>query len=270
MRIVEKDGIKVLKFEELEKYPSIEHCITTRIGGVSEGPYESLNMGLLTEEDQVEPTRENFRRVTSSFFGKTNDDVVRSDQVHGIKIQKVTSEDRGKGLMRERDFEEVDGFVTDEPGIILATAYADCTPLLFYDPEKQVIASVHSGWKGTLQRIGKEAVRIMNEDYGCSKDDIIAGIGPTIGPDRFEVGEEVYVQFRDEFERMDKILSGKKGDKYYLNLWEANREILEEAGLNPKNILIDDHCTYKNEDMFFSHRRDKGLTGRMAALIMLK
>lgn len=269
MKQISKDGLEIMKFSEFDESGLFEHCITTRIGGVSQGPYAELNMGMHVPEEK-ENTIENMDKVAKAVFGKTKEDIVRSDQVHGIKIQKIKYEDRGKGLIKPRDFEDVDGMVTDVPGVILSTAYADCTPLLFIDEKKKVAASVHSGWKGTVAGIGAEAVKVMVEDYGSDIKDIKAGIGPTIGPESFEVGEEVYLEFKKVFEDMDKIVSKRKGDKYYLNLWEANKQILLNAGLSENNIFIDDHCTLINEDLFYSHRRDKGITGRMAAMIMIK
>ncbi|MDO5708136.1 MAG: peptidoglycan editing factor PgeF [Andreesenia angusta] len=270
MRFVEKNGIEVLKFPELEKFSEIEHCITTRIGGVSKGPYASLNMGLTYIEDQKKDSIENFDRVARTFFDKTAKDYVRTDQVHDNKIRIIREEDRGKGLLRERDYNGIDGLITDAKGIILATGYADCTPLLIYDPIKKVIGSIHSGWKGTLKGIGKEAIETMVNEFNCKLEDILVGIGPTIGPESFEVELDVYSQFENRYDDIERILYKRAGKKYYLNLWEANRIVLEEAGIDSNNIFIDDHCTFTNEDKFFSHRRDRGKTGRMAALIMLK
>ncbi len=269
MKLISKEGLKYLKFSEFDESELFEHCITTRVGGVSQGPYAELNMGMHIPEE-VESTVENFDKVANTVFYGSKDDVVRTDQVHGIKIKKVSEEDRGKGLVRERDFEDVDGLMTDIPGIILSTAYADCTPLMFIDEKKKVIASVHSGWKGTVGGIGEEAVKMMIKEYGSDIKDIKAGIGPTIGPESFEVGEEVYIEFKKVFKDMEKIVSKRKGEKYYLNLWEANKQVLLRAGLREENIFIDDHCTFINEDLFYSYRRDKGITGRMAAMIMIK
>lgn len=269
MKLIENNGIKVFEFEEFKKYP-IKHCITSRIGGVSSEPYDTLNMGTLNILEQRNSTIENNKRVVETFFKKSINDIVRTDQVHGTKIKKVTKLDRGKGITKESDFKGIDGLITNESGVILSTFYADCTPILLYDPKKKVIASIHSGWKGTIKKISSEAIKIMVEDYGSKKANILAGIGPTIGPEKFEVEEDVYSKFKENFKKMDKILLRKIGKKYYLNLWEANREVLEEAGVDPKNIFVDDHCTYENEELFFSHRRDKGSTGRMSALIMLE
>lgn len=258
-----------MKFKEFESLGFVEHCFTTRIGGCSKDSYHSLNMGMNVPEE-VKNTIENIDKVCKIVFNKTKNDVIMSDQIHDIKIKKVNESDKGKGIVKERDFEEVDGLVTNVPGIILMTSYADCTPLFIIDEKKKVIASVHSGWKGTVGKIGAEAVKVMVNDYGSNLKDIKVGIGPTIGPESFEVGEEVYIEFKNKFENMEKILSERRGEKYFLNLWEANREVFINAGISAENIFIDNHDTYLNEDLFYSYRRDKGVTGRMSAMIMLK
>lgn len=271
MNRIDIGGLEVLKFKALEDIEGVEHCFTTRIGGYSTEPgYESLNMGFHYEGD-AENARLNYEKVANVIFGKSSADMVRSDQVHKTEIRIVTESDRGKGVTAARDYDAIDGLVTDIPGIVLATVYADCTPLFFADKAKGVVGVAHSGWKGTVGKIGAKMIDLMVEHYGCELQDIAVGIGPTIGPERFEVSEPVYDRFSEALPAyMDRIVYSRKGEKWHLDLWEAAKAVLLERGVSEENISVGRMCTYDNEDLFYSYRRDDGSTGRMAAMIMIK
>lgn len=269
MKVLESGGITVLKFESFEKQSCVEHCFTTKSGGCSVGEYESLNMGMYTE-DKPENVVENYRRVSREIFCADVSQCVLSKQVHKTEIAVVSKEDVGNGLTKSQKYEEIDGLVTDEREVVLSTVYADCTPLFFVDSEKKVVGVAHAGWRGTVGKIGSKMVETMISRYGSDKEDIIVGIGPTIGSCCYMVREDVALQFKKAFPDCTKILEQVEEGKYRLNLWEANKASVMESGVPESNIELDNHCTSCNEELFYSYRRDKGKTGRMAAMIKLK
>ena len=187
----------VLTFAAWENLPGVRHCFTTRAGGVSEGWLSSLNFrrGLYDPDENIE---ENFRR-TALFFNTTPDRIVCAQQTHTSNVRIVTEADAGKGVTRERDYTDVDGLITDVPGLILYTSHADCVPIYFYDPVRRVIALAHSGWKGTAARIGQVTVRKMQKVYGCRPQDIYTAVGPSICADCYEVSEDVAEAIRGCF-----------------------------------------------------------------------
>ena len=170
----------------------------------------------------------------------------------------------------EFSFCDVDGMITDRPGVALVTHFADCTPLLFCDPVKKVIASSHAGWRGTVKEIGKITVQKMVSEYGCNPDNIIAAIGPNIGQCCYEVDDPVANEFKKiSYLNLDKILKPKKNGRYMLSLTEANKQILINSGINPKNMDISDICTCCNSTELHSHRATGGKRGILAAIIEL-
>jgi YfiH family protein len=197
-----QDGgsFSVLAFAAWEDLSGQRHCFTTRAGGVSEDYLASLNFRrdppdlIETEENLLE----NYRRA-AGFFGVTPDRIVCAQQTHTANVRIVTEADAGKGVTRDRDYTDVDGIITDIPGLVLFTSHADCTPLYFYDPVRRVIALAHSGWKGTVARIGAVTIRRMQEVFGCRPQDIHAAIGPSICVDCYEVSEDVAEAFRECF-----------------------------------------------------------------------
>jgi YfiH family protein len=180
-------------------------------------------------EDAV---RTNYELLGAAIGFKT-DSLVFSKQTHTTNVRVVTEADKGKGFVRERDYTDVDGLITNVPGITLATFYADCVPLFFVDPVKKVIGLSHSGWKGTVGKIGKVTVEMMREQYGSEPKDILAAIGPSICQSCYEVSEDVIVQFREAFDSSlwQELFYAKENGKYQLNLWRANELIFEEAGI---------------------------------------
>ncbi|AEV68743.1 peptidoglycan editing factor PgeF [Acetivibrio clariflavus] len=265
---IEKNGVEFIQFNNLNKYSDIlVHCFTTRRGGVSEGEYESLNMAF-NKKDKRENVEENYRRVAKA-LGIDTLNMVLSNQVHDSKIRIVSDMDRGKGIHRESDIIGVDGLMTDCPEVALVTFYADCVPVFLFDPVKRVIALVHSGWRGTLKNISREAVVKMEKEFGCDPRDIEAAIGPSIGQCCFEVGEEVYAEFVNAFDWCQAFCK-KVGDKWYIDLQSVIRQVLKSEGLQENKILISGICTKCNNDVFFSHRGDNGKTGTLTAIMQLK
>ena len=246
---------------------AVRHGFSTRLGGVSEAPYDTLNLGLRTE-DCVENVRENYKRFCNA-VGVDETKLILTRQVHSRDIKIVTKSDCGKGLAKESDLGEFDGLITAQRGVPIAVFYADCTPILLLDPKKKVIAAVHSGWRGTMSRIGRYAVQIMRREFASKPEDILAAFGPSIKKCCFEVGSDVFVEFCQMFGA--RALSGTKevNDKFYVDTDKLNKEQLIAEGLKEENISICEECTFCNNDVFYSHRADKGKTGRMCAVIEL-
>lgn len=260
-------GITYLQFPAFHEIQDINHLFTTRLGGVSEGIYASMNLSY-TRGDEKEAVDENYRRV-AAVLGCSMEDIVCSDQTHTTNIRKVTEKDKGKGVTRTKDYQDVDGLVTDCPGIALATFYADCVPLYFVDPSKKVIGLAHAGWMGTVGKIGSKMIEYMQKEYGCACQDILVAIGPSICKDCYEVSEDVAQKFREELGEQ-VLYKGKNPGKYQLDLWKANEIVLMNAGLDHSQISITDICTCCNDKLLFSHRASHGRRGNLGAFLMLK
>lgn len=269
--IQEKEGVPFITFPKLEKYSqNIIHGFSTRLGGVSKEHLYSMNLSF-TRGDEEENVRENHRRFAKA-LGYDEKRLVFSNQVHLTRFHKVTKEDIGKGIAKESDIKEVDGLVTDVPGIPLITFYADCVPLFFYDPVQNVIAMAHSGWRGTVERIGEKMLHYMEKEYGCKAKDIVCAIAPSICQNCYEVSEEVALRFWEVFgkEHGDALLYAKENGKYQLNLHKACEITLLEAGILPEHLDITNLCTCCNPDFFYSHRASNGMRGNLAGVMMIR
>ena len=193
-------GVPFLKYPILEKEGLVEHGISTRLGGVSEGFLGSMNLSY-TRGDDPAHVDENYRRMAAA-IGVKPEHMVCTHQTHTTNVRIVTREDAGKGVTREKDYTDVDGLITNVPGICLVTFYADCVPLLFLDPVKKVVASSHSGWRGTVNRMGQVTVEKMQKEFNCDPKNILACVGPSICQECYEVSEDVIDQFREAFEEV--------------------------------------------------------------------
>lgn len=264
-----RNGIEYLTFPALEKTGIVKHLFSTRIGGVSEGIFASMNLSY-TRGDKKEAVDENFRRIAQILDGDISDFVL-SDQTHTVNVRKVTEEDRGKGIVCEKDYRDVDGLITDVKGIILATFYADCVPLFLVDKKHHAIGLSHSGWKGTVGRMGAHTLCAMKEAYGTKPEDVVAGIGPSICRDCYEVGTDVADVFAKEFpgKILPEILYEKGNGKYFLDLWRANYFVLYMAGVPENQISVTDICTCCNPEYLFSHRASQGKRGNLGAFLGL-
>ena len=264
----EADGVVYLTFPKLEA-AGLVHGFSTRMGGVSQGDCATMNFGF-NRGDSREHVLENFRRFSQA-LGFHHEDLVLSAQIHKTEIRKVTEKDKGDGILRET-IPGIDGLVTDVPGIPMYTSYADCVPLIFYDPCKRVAAMAHSGWRGTVARIGRKMVEYMTTEYGCQPCDIIAAIGPSICRSCYEVSEDVAEAFRQIFTKEESalILDDKGQGKYQLDLWKANELILTQAGILPEHLDITDLCTCCNQDKLFSHRASHGRRGNLGCFVYLR
>lgn len=270
--IRENGNVKYITFAAFDIYEDrLANAFSTRYGGVSEGIYSSMNLGL-NHADPPENVRANYLAFAKA-IGIAPEDIVISDQQHTCNIRITGAKDKGKGLFRERDYEAIDGFITNEKNTALCLLYADCVPVYFYDPVKEAIGLVHSGWKGTCGKISEKAVKMMGDAYGSKPSDIIACIGPSICADCYEVSSDLYDAFEKEFssdEVESFFLPGKDDDHFQLDLWKAITLTLRNAGVSPENIHVTDICTCHNPNLLFSHRYSKGKRGNLGAFLMLK
>ena len=261
--------VPLLRFPMLEETGIVKHCFTTRGGGVSEGIYESMNLSF-TRGDEKEAVLENYRRLAEA-LEVSIDSFVCSDQTHTTNIRKVTTDDQGKGIIRERDYTDIDGLITNEPGVVLSTFYADCVPLFFVDPVHHAIGLSHSGWRGTVNRMGKKTILAMQQEYGSRPEELICAIGPSICQDCYEVSADVADAFAAEFpEHVSELLEKKLNDKYQLDLWKANEIVMLEAGVKKEHLAVTDRCTCCNPKLLFSHRASQGKRGNLGAFLCLK
>lgn len=261
--------LPLLHYPLLDSTGIVEHCFTTRLGGVSEDIYSTLNFSF-TRGDKPEAVLENYRRVAEA-FGKTMDDFVCTDQTHTTTVLHVGKEEAGFGVTKEKPYTDVDGLITNEPGVILSTFYADCVPLYFVDPVQKAIGLSHSGWRGTVGRMGQKTLEAMKEAFGTNPADVYAAIGPSICQDCYEISEDVAEHFYEEFQgHGDEILIHKGNGKYQLNLWKTNEIVMLEAGILPEHLAVTNICTCCNAQILFSHRASMGKRGNLAAFLMLK
>lgn len=270
MQIRENKGVTWLTYPAFEQFPDIVHAFSTRLGGVSQGIYSSMNLSF-TRGDEDAAVHENYRRLANA-VGFNVEDIVTSDQTHTANVRVVTEEDRGKGITKPRSYTDVDGMITNVPGLVLATFYADCVPLYFVDPVHHAIGLSHSGWRGTVEKIGKVTVEKMKEEYGTEPEDLYAAIGPSICQDCYEVSEDVILEFQKSFEEKywDRLFYKKENGKYQLNLWEANHLIMLEAGIEEEHISMPGICTCCNPEFLFSHRASHGKRGNLGAFLGIR
>lgn len=259
MPFQEINGVRFFQFDSFRDYP-LAHGIFTRHGGVSPRPWSSLNVGSTVgdDPDRVQENHERLFEVTGCALEAVHD----VWQVHSANVIHA-HKPRGEASPQQADI-----LVSATPGIALFMRFADCVPILLYDPRKHAIGMVHAGWLGTVRRAVEAAVQAMTREFDSVPKDIVAAIGPSIGPDHYEVGDDVYEQFSSSFgPGADEFFATRKG-RMYLDLWAANQFMLEEQGLS--EIEIAGLCTACSTDDWFSHRAEKGSTGRFGAFLSLE
>ncbi|MCD7762393.1 MAG: peptidoglycan editing factor PgeF [Lachnospiraceae bacterium] len=270
MQAHQNNGVLYFTFPVLDEISFCIHGFSSRLGGVSENELASMNLSF-SRGDVPERVTENFHRISQA-IGFSYDRMVFSDQTHTTNVLKVTGADCGKGYQRPRDYQNVDGLITNEPNVVLTTFYADCVPLYFVDPVHRAIGLSHSGWRGTVGDIAGATVASMHRAYGSMPQDIIAAIGPSICQDCYEVSEDVIEQFRVRYpkEQWPLLFEQKSEEKYQLNLWEACRQNLLRAGLRTEHVILTDLCSCCNPTVFFSHRASHGKRGNLAAFLSIR
>ena len=261
----EKNHVPYIQFKNLSATGIVKHGFSTRKGGVSTGIFSSMNLNFKRGDDP-DAVMENYRRMAAALNMRV-EDMVLSDQTHTTNVRVITEEDRGKGILKPQDYSDVDGMITNVPGIVLVTSYADCVPLYFVDPVRKAIGLSHSGWKGTVGHIGQK----MHEVYGSEPKDIVAAIGPSICQSCYEVSDDVAEAFRANFtaDEAADILLDKGNGKYQLDLWKANWYVLTDAGILPEHLSVTDLCTACHPDLLWSHRKTNGQRGGLSAFLSL-
>lgn len=257
------DGVPYLAYPLLEKTGVVRHGFSTRLGGVSTGHCATMNIST-TRGDDPAAVEENRRRIAKA-IGVRAENMTYTNQTHTTNVAVVEAKDRGKRFM------ETDGMVTNVPEICLVTFYADCVPLFFVDPVHRAIGLSHSGWRGTVGKMGKVTVERMREEYGTDPAQVVAAIGPSICQDCYEVSEDVIEKFRENFDKdlWPELFYEKADGKYQLNLWRANQAVLTEAGVQGENIAVTNLCTHCNPDILFSHRSTGTARGNLSAFLVL-
>lgn len=260
----------LIKFHCFEDLDFINYGFSTRLGGASKGIFSSMNLSF-NRGDDTESVSKNFEIIAHA-LGTKPENMVYSMQTHTTNVLKVGVEECGMGVIRERNFQDIDGLVTNEPGVCLVTSYADCVPLFFVDKSKRCIGLSHSGWRGTVGKIAVNTVHKMIEEFQSDPKDIVAFIGPSICQDCYEVSKDVAELFMKAYHlnQINDILEPKPNEKFQLNLHQANYYNMLEAGLKPENIHVTDICTCCNPDLLFSHRASKGQRGGLCAFLEIK
>jgi len=266
--IQEKNGVTYLTSALLSSQSGIAHGFSTRKGGVSQGPWESLNLGV-SRGDDITAVQENYRRFCAA-IGTDEKRVVLSQQEHLDHIRLVTEEDVGKGLWRKRDYTHIDALLCNTPNIPLVIFSADCGIILLHDPVTNSIGAVHAGWRGVAQGIVHKAVLAMSETFGADPANILVAIGPAIGQCCFETDEDVPAAMRSALGDAAEPFMIQKGKKWHLDLKSINAHWLTSAGVLPEHIDICDHCTACRKDLYWSHRKMGNTRGAQIAMISLK
>ncbi len=260
-----------ISFPALSELGFVKHGFSTRLGGKSTGIFASMNLGF-GRGDLDENVRENYDRFMNS-IGIQTQNLVISDQVHETVVRRAGIEDRGKGYCYPKDYKGVDGHITNEPEVALLIYTADCVPLFFADKKHHAVGISHSGWRGTVSKMASVTVKRMNQEYQTDPQDLVVVIGPSIGPECYEVSEDVALQFQKAYtkEQIQQILKPcKEKGKYLLDLWSANRFALLEAGIKKQNIICSKLCTMCRQDLFFTHRGSGGKRGSLAGIIQIE
>ncbi len=251
--------------------PRLLAGITTRNGGVSSPPFSSLNMGLHVSDDPALVLQN--RKRLADVTGIPLSSWVVGEQVHGVKAAKVGRADRGSGAVEQATaIPGSDGLYTLEAGVLLTAFYADCVPLFFYAPDHQFMGLAHAGWRGTVSNMAQKMVEAYTDKEGLPHDGLYAAIGPAIGSCCYEVDQAVIDAVNNIAPDCPAAVykaSGRDGH-YMLDIKELNRYLLIQAGVPEKNIIVTGYCTSCSDNLFFSHRRDEGKSGRMLSFIGMK
>ena len=268
-RICEKEGVKWVTIPAIEAAGGVSHGFAMRYGGVSEGPFSTLNLGWNRPDDKG-AIETNYRRLAKA-AGFPYESMALVSYCHGDGVEIAHSGDGGMGFPGGKRYPDCDGLVTQQRDVTLTTLHADCMPVFLYDPVRRAGGMVHAGWRGASLRVGKKAVLKMREAFGCRPQDILAGVGPSICAGCFEVDGPVMEIFQKAFADLPCISWTEETQKYHVDLWRVMGAQLMEAGLLPEHITLSGLCTCHDEG-FFSYRRDKktiGETGAMAAFLRL-
>jgi YfiH family protein len=258
MPFAEISELRLFTFESLNR-PGLKHAVFTRRGGVSPSPWASLNLGGTVGDDRSR-VLENQRRALEA-AGRKEGGLHEVWQVHSADVVHAHTPRGQQALI------QADAMITSNPQVTLLMRFADCVPIFLYDPARQAIGLVHAGWLGTAKRIVAQTVRAMRDAFGCQPADLLAGLGPSIGPDHYVIGDDVVQTVRQELgPQSDEVLT-VRASQASLDLWLANRRLLESEGVS--SIEVAGLCTACHLDDWYSHRAEGGKTGRFGALMAL-
>lgn len=268
MKLQNPESVPFLSYNSLSEIKFIKHGFSTRLGGVSEGIFTSMNL-VFNRGDNPDAVVENYKRICNS-IGLDFNTLVASAQDHNTVVRSVTSVNHGVGITKPRDMQSVDALITNEKDVTLVTYYADCTPLFFVDTNKKAIGLAHAGWRGTVGRIGQKVVEKMASQFGTNPSDLVCAIGPAISKCCYEVDKACadYFYALDDLDN-SKFVFPQKNNKYMIDLLETNRQILVSSGVCPDNITVSDLCTRCNNDLLWSHRATNGNRGTMSAFLVI-
>lgn len=256
----EASGIPFYSFKAFDEHSEIVHAVFTRLGGVSHSPYRALNVGS-SVGDAPKAVEENCRLACQA-MSVSGTQVVTAWQVHGNNVGVVDARDWGRVVP------ETDALITNGSEVNLILRFADCLPIFLYDPQRRVIGLGHAGWRGTAAKLASQMVSAMIDSFGCDPSNVLAGLGPAIGPCCYEVGPDVAQAILPTLQNLQSAIQPSGDGHFSLDLWEANRQQLRHQGI--KQIEVGHVCTACHADEFFSHRADKGSTGRFAALMGIR
>ncbi len=250
------------RLHNFDPYPYLEHAIFTRNGGVSQAPFRSLNLST-SVGDSLQAVKQNVRHACQAVNATLNQ-TVSCHLIHGADVLTINKANR------QQVMGQADGLITSDPNIYLFLRFGDCTPLIFFDPIQHAIGLTHAGWRGTMKNAAGATVRAMVNQLGCRPKNIMAVIGPAIGPCCYEVGQDVIAAATETFVDSASLFTHRNGnvDHAHFDMWEANRRQLAAAGV--EQIIQTGLCTACRTDEFFSHRAEKGSTGRFGVIIGLK
>jgi YfiH family protein len=260
MPFIQVGELRYYHFESFRR-PGLVHAVFTRQGGISPTPWKSLNLGGLSG-DLTQNVVENRRRIFAA-VGLPVESIYDAWQVHGTNVI-CTDSPRPLDMAHEK----ADAILTDNPRVTLFMRFADCVPIFLYDPLRRVVGLVHAGWQGTISQIARIAVERMAFEYGSDPKDILAAVGPSIGPDHYEIGPDVAEKVSAVFSGEKPALLIKRQGKIYFDLWKTNQVILDRAGV--KQVEVAGVCTGCHTEDWYSHRAELGKTGRFGALIALR
>jgi YfiH family protein len=259
---VTEQELSLYRIRAFDGYPNLAHAIFTRQGGLSQGPFAALNLSPSVGDDPL-VVAHNFERACQA-LNTTPEQTVSCHLIHSADVLTVTQANHQQVMGR------ADGLISGEAGIYLAMRFGDCTPLMFFDPRRGAIGLAHAGWRGTIKNAAGATVRAMVRQLGCHPEDIMAVIGPAIGPCCYEVGQDVMTAAARALPEAESLFSRRNGntDRAYFDMWAANQRQLAASGV--EQIIQSGLCTACRTDLFFSHRAEKGCTGRFGVIIGLE
>lgn len=263
-QIQERDGVVYYTIPSFSALGFLKHGFSTRIGGVSSGCFQSLNMSFSRETASLENVVENVRRMGAA-IGIALEDMVRCNYEHGTNVLVIDRSMAGEGILRPHEMPFCDGLIATDSSVAAVTLHADCNPIFFADKRGRAAGVCHAGWRGTLGGVTANILGKLRE-LGVGPGDVLFGIGPSIGPCCFEVQDDVSSQFLEKYG--DEVVERRDG-RQFVDLWRTLALQLEAMGVPPENVTFSMQCTYCREELFYSHRRDKGQTGAMGSFIQL-